>query len=633
MDADGAVQGGRISGKLRLDAAREDWTAGPVDLTATVEGPRAAHTLAALASGGFSPASGGGSGPSRKLLFRSAGVPARGLVSVVSLKGEGLALDYGGRIMLQAGGTAAATGTLRIAAAEAREALALGGLRFGAGMTGAPLEGDADLSLSGSVLTLQPKRLMLGGSAMAGMVKLESAEGKPVRIAASLDVDSASIPRLLAPIAAAEPASTEAPAPLPPPPIPARRTGPQPVTSPALASAVLTPGLWPEQSFDLSVLDGVEGDIEVRFKSLVLDEGLTLREARLAASLAPSAIKITALEGAALGGRLASRMTFEKAPAGVGLTGSLEIGGGEAAQAGTPPAAALALEFSGRALSPAALITALKGSGKLAVGDVTLSGVGPGPVAATAEAALQGKGPASGEPLVQALKAALKQGQVRLGAIEVPVVVGDGALKLERVAVDTEEGRASFETVLDLASMKVDSEWKIEAKVASRASDPAAPKVMLPPVSVVFTGKLAGIATAEPTLDMGALERELTVRKMERDVEELERLRKLDQDKAKAEQERIKALEAERSEKAAAAHSPASAADGEQPADAALPEQPGDAASTAATGTVDPAEAGAETDRSGLPAGRPVRRIRPPPQAPPKRPPAQTWKPFQITPY
>ena len=56
----------------------------------------------------------------------------------------------------------------------------------------------------------------------------------------------------------------------------------------------------------------------------------------------------------------------------------------------------------------------------------------------------------------------------------------------------------------------------------------------------------------EPRITAGALERELTVRKMERDVEELEHLRKLDEDRAKAEQDRQKALEEERAKAAAA---------------------------------------------------------------------------------
>jgi hypothetical protein len=258
-------------------------------------------------------------------------------------------------------------------------------------------------------------------------------------------------------------------------------------------------------------------------------------------------------------------------------------------------------------------------------------------VAATAEAGLAGKGPSGGEPLSQALKAALKQGQVRLGALKIPVLVADGALRLERVSMETEEGRSTFETALELATMKVDSEWKIEAKVKPKPDDTAPAKPLLPAVNVVYAGKLKDFAMIEPTVDTGALERELAVRKMEHDVAELERLRKLDQAKAKEEQERQKALELERNK--VVPEEPSGDGAAKDPADGASlapPQGTGVSETTSQEAAVgdgsgadgDPAAA----DGSGPRAAPPVRRVKPAVPAK-KKPQPPSWKPFQFTPY
>ena len=64
-------------------------------------------------------------------------------------------------------------------------------------------------------------------------------------------------------------------------------------------------------------------------------------------------------------------------------------------------------------------------------------------------------------------------------------------------------------------------------------------------MAVIYVGPLSSLASLEPRLVTDALERELAVRDMERDVEQLERLRREDEARAKAEAERLKALELE----------------------------------------------------------------------------------------
>lgn len=628
--ADGAVDGGRLVADLRLDGARQRWVEAPVDMTATVEGSRAVRTLAGLTRGTSSHSGEGlvSRGP-RKLSVKAAGTPSKGLISVVSLHGEGLNLDYNGRIRLPADGDAGASGTVKVSAADIREALSIIGLPFGGGLATTALDGEAEVAIEAGRFTLRSSELMVGGRAVSGELAVKS-DGTKNEIAAKLETASARIPGLLYAILATPPpdAAVDAAAPAPPPaPVPVqgqRRTAAgAPAAAAPLQNAVLEPGLWPEQQFDLSFLDRSQGTIDVRVGALELDKGLTISDATLAIGMDPQRLQVKSLEGKALGGRLTSQLNFERAAAGIGLDVSLKIAVGDGSTA-----SALDLKFDGRALSPAALMTALKGQGDVTLGDVTLTGMGPAPVAATAEAALQGKIASGGEALSSALKAALKQGQVRLGSLKIPAQVVDGTLKLERVTLEQDEGRSSFDTAVDLATMKIDSEWRIEAKIASRAGDPASAKFMLPPVSVVYSGSLRDFAALEPAVETAALERELTVRKMERDVDELERLRRLDQSKAQEETDRRKALEAEQQPPAPAPQdgdgTQLIAPDNSSAAQASnqTPGEAGDGTSADASPVVQESEA-----KPAVPA---VKRLRP---APARRPSPPEWKPFQITPY
>jgi hypothetical protein len=319
---------------------------------------------------------------------------------------------------------------------------------------------------------------------------------------------------------------------------------------PPQAEEIPIPDAWPEQAFDLSALDELNGTVSARIGALAVEPGLTITNATLEASFGPRGITVSKLEGTAIGGKLSSTLDFEKARAGVGLTGALriDIASTDAATAAAGPGApgdvaALAVDFSGRALSPAALVSSLTGKGMVAAGDATLTGKSPAEIASVVDAALAGKGPASGEALNEAVKAAAKEGEVKLGKLEIPVVIGDGALKLEKVTVEAPEGRSTFSSVVDLASMKLDSEWQIEPRL-NRAGVAAQQRVYLPAISIVYTGKLSALSSLEPTVSTSALERELSVRKMEHDVDQLEWMRKQDQARARQERERRKALEA-----------------------------------------------------------------------------------------
>jgi TolA-binding protein len=218
-------------------------------------------------------------------------------------------------------------------------------------------------------------------------------------------------------------------------------------------------------------------------------------------------------------------------------------------------------------------------------------------------------------------------------------------MKLGRVKIESAEGRSTFATAVELASMKIDSEWQIEPKVA-RPSNPAAERVLLPAVTIVYVGKLSELASLEPVVTTGALERELQVRKMERDVDELERLRKLDQTRARQEIERQKALDAERAKTAAPVPNAADPQQQQPPLpvppaparpSAALPPPAANGTAQAASGPADPAASdGATVDATvgeplpGAEVAVPAEAAAPKPAR--KKRPAEEWRPFQTSP-
>lgn len=139
----------------------------------------------------------------------------------------------------------------------------------------------------------------------------------------------------------------------------------------------------------------------------------------------------------------------------------------------------------------------------------------------------------------------MSSGVVPLGPRNIAIAIADGAVRLEPVVLETPDGRATGSTTIDAETMVFDSEWRIEPKPAP-ARGGLGKGGALPGVSVVYVGPLARLGAVEPKLQTEALERELSVRKMERYVDELERLRHSDEERAKQEAERTRALEVER---------------------------------------------------------------------------------------
>lgn len=630
LSVDGTLGGGKLSAALRLDGGSANWRTSPMDLTATIDSPDATKLVATLFGGKVSR---GGAQPVRgRAVIKASGVPTDGLLSFADVSGDNLTLGYRGHVRAATTGATELDGELKIAAPDARIGLALAGLDVAEGAAGVPINGTIDLTRKSGALSLESEALTLGESKLSGRVALTSGEGGRTSIDAKLAADKASFSTLLAPMLGA--ASAEGVDPNAPP-------------VPQLASAPPAV-IWPEQSFDLSFLDRVDGKISLTAASLLLESGLTVNNAELDIQLSPDSVKVTRLHGDAVGGKLNADLNLGRALAGVSLDGTLRIDvgsntAGSSAQADPPAGDAVAFKvnFTSRALSPAAIIAAATGKGELTVSDATLNGNSPVAVSAVARAALTGQGPSSGNQLSEAVKTAIKEGAVQLGKLAVPVEISDGALKLGKVQIDMTEGRSTFQTAVELTTMKIDSEWQIAPKLdKGLAANPE--RALLPPVTVVYTGKLNAFDTLEPQVSTASLERELVVRKLELDVGELERLRKVDEERARQEAVRRKADDEERARVEAERRK---ALEDDRPdavhrEELSAPPGAGDGTNGSASDVYDQSVVDAP---QGVPIEKDLEAQAPPPTVvapaaerprPRRKPPANNWNPFQqLTPY
>jgi len=94
--------------------------------------------------------------------------------------------------------------------------------------------------------------------------------------------------------------------------------------------------------------------------------------------------------------------------------------------------------------------------------------------------------------------------------------VKNGTLRLTPAILSGAGAETKVNFYLELASLKLDSEWTVSLAGAGNAD--------VPPVNLVFTGTLNKAGEISPAVDTAAIEAYLTMRRMQEDVERLETL-------------------------------------------------------------------------------------------------------------
>ena len=518
---DGRVGATRATGTVRTGKRGATWRDSPLDIAATLESD-SVGALLAVVSPGRQPKSSDRNGAAR-LTLRGIGVPRTGVVSLVSLDGDALSAEYRGRISVDDAASLGFDGNARFSASDLTRALAQLGIADRPTTQKVAMAGTAKVTGGVEQAKLDAVDIDIGGARISGRLDADMRGARP-RISGEIACDRMSVPELLAAFASAP------------------RAG--------LGGGALSPAprqsAWSEDAIDLSLANALDVTVRLDARSLVPLPGMLLGKSQVDFESRDGRLQLRLTDAGALGGKLTGVLSLEKAPAGIRGLLETRLGGARLetfAPAGTRPAAtgtaSLALSAEGTGLSARGLVAAMRGKGELKLGKVQVERLAPKTVVGASMTWLGQKGEISKGDLARLLQETLAGGAVTIGDRTLAIEISDGVARLAPVAVDTPEGRLTGQTVVDAEAMRIDSEWRVDAALTR-------PAVKLPTVTVVYAGPVAAVGQLEPRIDAEGLERELTVRRMERDLDELERLRRTDEERARLEAERTRQIEVER---------------------------------------------------------------------------------------
>ncbi len=180
----------------------------------------------------------------------------------------------------------------------------------------------------------------------------------------------------------------------------------------------------------------------------------------------------------------------------------------------------IGLDIAGEGLSPAGLVAGLNGGGTLFVDPGVLQNLSPAPLKRVARTVLRSRKIKLDKDQIaaqtKAVRDTLNRGTYPYGAAELPFKIDNGTLKVAPATLANKASETTINGYVELASLRVDSEW-----VMRLAGDNSAE---LPPVNIVFAGPLADAGSISPAIDTAPIETYLTVRRMQEDVERLENL-------------------------------------------------------------------------------------------------------------
>src|SRR5262245_5544017 len=512
----GSANGASLKVSARLDGGSDGWRSGPAEVVATIDAADARNITALLAD-----ASQARSDKAGQVLFKAKGVPAEGLSALLAVSAGDLAVDFNGLVTLpEKGGSIA--GDLRLKAGDAQRLATLVGLSPPLRLSGLAIEGGLALRADAAAITLERLALNAGGSEVRGRIGVSRA-GPRRQLEARLDVGELSVRSLLAPLLDQRLAA---------------------ITGAAEAALAGRQNPWPDEPFDFEALAGVDAHVVLGTRRLALSDGLGLKDATLDLSLKDGKLSASAIEGAALGGRARIAVDIEPGATGAEVKGSLKLtdgrlealAGAAAGKAETAGRIMAELKFNGRGANPRNLVATLQGQGRAGL-DGKLAGLWPGAIGLASAQVMKNDPERPASRLKEALLQGLNAGRLPLPA-EIGLEIADSQLRSKPIIIDNGGERASGSAALNLLSLLFESEWRLEqtpAKDTALGSKPA-----LPAVPLSYRGPLTALDKLEPTINTEALERELAVRKMEHDVEELERLRQLDEARRRSEAERLR---------------------------------------------------------------------------------------------
>ena len=476
-----------------------------IDLNANVTGARPEAILVLLfpdlPAQRIAAASGGGQG---RLTVNLAGVPSTNVVGKAELATAAMDIAFEGHGSLQDSGIALA-GKGSATSKDASLALMLVGLEAPPSTAGVPLSLRGDLVKQGPNIDLAGVTGFVADQAVEGTAHFDKSGGK-TRFKLTANADSVSLPSLLGVLVAWQ------------------RTPSTEETLGAIGAGASE--VWPSRGFSLGIIENSEGEITLNAKKLGLGEPFQVTSASLQGRVDKDGLTVTNLSGRLFGGTFAASGSLTPLGAGADLKAHVGITAGKLDELSrsifTTGLAKgpfdLAFNLQGEGLSPPGLVAGLSGEGTLSLGPGALLALNPDPLRRVAVVASNKRIKVDRDQIAEearTVREKVTKGIYKYGPTKLAFDVKSGTLRLAPTTLASPTGVTKINGYVELASLKVDSEWAVSL-AGARNQD-------VPPVTLVFAGALNQAAIA-PSIDTGAIESYLTMRRMQEDVERLERL-------------------------------------------------------------------------------------------------------------
>ncbi len=501
---DGMAADSHISLKMHHEGRFADLGAKPLNISMTAENPKGAELIRQMASASLSKnalASSAG-----RLVFHGHGVPNKGVKTTLSLDAADTRFNFDGLVqMSDDGDITEMDGTVKVSSKTAAVPLALIGFGNTSNDMKDALNIRADLNKTKNTYRLSNISGRLGAGSLQGNAVVDSSS-TPARIDVSMTSTEAALPTLLGFVVQWKDKSILE------------------IASNAVANQ--SASFWPNQPFDKEVLKGYQGRIAVNAEKFDIGGGLKLKGGTLAAELAGGGLYLKTLKGKLHGGDFSATGQLMRANGRFKLTGAGHI---KQAKLGTltqgNQGKALArgtvnLDFSvnGEGLSPHGLISVLQGKGKLSVGQGQILRFSPYAISKLAAESM-GDPKDKSPNLSTRLPQKFKDGTFPVSPFNTTFVIRDGVIRLQQIKLTAAKTDLKVKSSLELPNLKLSSDWQLLAPLPGGAEK-------LPPVTLAFSGPLSQFGQLTPQIDTKPLERFLTVRKIEQNVQKLEQIQK-----------------------------------------------------------------------------------------------------------
>jgi uncharacterized protein involved in outer membrane biogenesis len=533
---DGVLNSSHLSGSAEFDGGLGAWRSRPSRVEVSLNAPSMPQLLAALAQDAASSGDNGDAPAEASLI--SVGTFSSGAKTRLEVTGSGFDIAFDGNVVWPENSPIALNGAAVVNADDVVDALAVAGLPLPAGATDTATHGTVDLSRDKGAWTVATRDLSLGTSTVSAYLQVGSGTDGRRHIEGKLGADRVTIAPLLAML-------TDKP-----PTPPSTNEG----DNSDSAAVQETHSIWPSGVFKFSALDGTDVNLRLSFASLDLSGNLATRDGEMQLALAPGKIIVSNLSADAAGGRLTGGLSLEKVSDGVALATDLKLEQAKLSSLSPTAKGSATFDLKGGATaqSPGGLIAIMSGTGHVTLKGASLHGPSVAIVADIADAVLQGKMQSDPHVISAALLESLNTSEVPIGDRHMDIKLADGLAKFDPLALDAPDGKLEATAAVDLTSLNASAACQVTARakplpppsIPLPGWKPAAPKPPLPPAVVLYEGPLDNLPVVKSSVDVSDLQRELSVRQVERNVEQLELSRRIDEERARLDKERRKALDA-----------------------------------------------------------------------------------------